>query len=279
MPKILKQIHSYYQVEGIYNMLSTFSANGRPIDYKIQVDGMDVVPRTNDIGSFYLHRDMISETSRSMEIFVFKGRSLRCERYQFIFEDYWYEETNTVSCEKVEEMVQKALAEEKDKYEREQLQMDNERLKGDNEKLKDHCEKLNRVIEELEKEKKEKDKDVPMQIMQTIERFVGPHLDKLLPQAAESIEKKERALDAANDATPVVPIGEGSELVEYLRKEFSKTNLTRQDMNDILFAYHFRAAFADELARIDKILATLSLDKSKIGEIEKLLYNGSYSTE
>jgi hypothetical protein len=269
MANIKKQRYSDYQVEGIYNTLSTFHKKGNPIDYKIQVDGMDVVPRTNDVEAFFLFNDMVTETSRTVEIFIFKGKSLRCERFHFVFENYWYEETNTVSKEQFDLMMQKAVAEERVKFDHEQVKKENESLKGENVDLKNTCEQQHRIIEELEKErKKKKEKKNGTDLGETLEKLAIPILSKILPQ--ETPIGNEKTLGTIEISVPERPLG-GNELVIYLKKEWAKTNLTEQDFNDLLFAYHFRDAFANEASRIDKILALLYQDKSKIVDIEKLL--------
>lgn len=265
MPKILKQRHSDYQVEGIYNMLSAFKEKGRPLDYKIQVDGMDAVVRTNDLELFYVHNDMVTQTSRSVEIFIFKGKSLRCDRYKFIFDQYWYEETNTVSPEKAEAMIQDAIAQAKIQFDLEQFQKENHRLSIENKELKDNCEILNRIIESLEKEKREKNNG--KQLQHTIEELAVPFLKLIQPQATPA--KSEKMLGALENPVPA-PKDE-NELVAHLKKEFAKTNLTEQDFNDLLFAYHFRDGFANEISRVDKILTVLYENKSKISDIENLL--------
>lgn len=81
---ITKLSYDSDNLDMIYNSLKKLKEYNTPRDYEIRIDGLSVVPRTNDVYRFYNHQDFMLESSREIEVLIYYGKSRLNDKYLLI---------------------------------------------------------------------------------------------------------------------------------------------------------------------------------------------------
>lgn len=75
------------KVETIRIQLTNLAASGKPTDYQVLLDDMEVVPRTSDVELFTSFYDLIGHRTQNLVINVFSGTTRHKRTHAFYFND------------------------------------------------------------------------------------------------------------------------------------------------------------------------------------------------
>jgi hypothetical protein len=75
------------KVEAIRIQLQNLSVSGRPADYQVFLDDLEIVPRTNNVDQFITFYDLIGHNSKNLVINVFSGTTRHKRTYAFYFSE------------------------------------------------------------------------------------------------------------------------------------------------------------------------------------------------
>ena len=75
------------KVEAIRIHLTNLAASGKPTDYQVILDEMEVVPRTSDVEQFTSFYDLIGHKTQNLVINVFSGSTRHKRTHAFYFND------------------------------------------------------------------------------------------------------------------------------------------------------------------------------------------------
>ena len=262
MPEISKEKYSEGRINNIYNMLSDFSERNQPKDYKIKVDDMEVVHRTNDISLFNLYENIVNEHTRRIEIFIFLGKSMHCSRYLLLMKEW--EQEKGMSLEKLNETIQNALAKERQRLEQEQQKEHYAKLEKENSDLKEILGRQDSIIKHLEEEINKSGKD------RSIENSFQQLINGLIPGNAPPVTGIYQPIQKDTKVTNQELNGDETSEENY-RKVLDKSGYSKQESDDLIFVAHLRTAFGEHLPRILNVLDKLRLNIDKLELVENIL--------
>ncbi|CAN5729212.1 hypothetical protein BH11BAC7_BH11BAC7_21320 [soil metagenome] len=75
------------KVEAIKIQLQNLSVSGKPADYQVILDDMEIVPRTNNVDQFITFYDLIGHNSKNLTINVYSGATRHKRTYSFYFNE------------------------------------------------------------------------------------------------------------------------------------------------------------------------------------------------
>jgi hypothetical protein len=75
------------KIEAIKIQLQNLSVSGKPADYQVILDDMEIVPRTNNVDQFITFYDLIGHNCKNLTINVFSGATRHKRTYSFYFPD------------------------------------------------------------------------------------------------------------------------------------------------------------------------------------------------
>lgn len=75
------------KVEAIRIHLTNLAASGKPSDYQVILDEMEIVPRTSDVEQFTSFYDLLSHKTQNLVINVFSGATRHKRTHAFYFND------------------------------------------------------------------------------------------------------------------------------------------------------------------------------------------------
>ena len=262
MPEISKEKYSEGRITNIYNMLSDFSERDQPKDYKIKVDDMEVVHRTNDISLFNLYENIVNEHTRRIEIFIFLGKSMHCSRYLLLLKDW--EQEKGMSLEEVNEIIQKKMADERQRFEQEQQKEYYAKIERENTDLKEMLGRQDSIIKHLEREisKSEKDRSIENSFQQLISGLIPGNS----PPGTGINEPVTKDTEVTNQDLNKNEITE-----ENYKETLAKAGYSEQESADLLFVAHLRTAFREHLPRILNVLDKLRLNIDKLELVENII--------
>lgn len=142
------------RVEAIRVQLENHAASGKPSDYQVILDEMEIVPRTNDVERFTSFYDLIGPKSENLIINVFSGSTRHKRTYAFYFNGgkHQQNELNGFDVQKTidgevarqtlmfeNKLFQEQLKDLKDEVI--ELEQENDQLKTDNQTLREDLKK------------------------------------------------------------------------------------------------------------------------------------------
>jgi hypothetical protein len=149
-----RELFDDQKVEALRIQLTNLAANGNPTDYQVILDDMEVVPRTSNAELFSSFYDLISEKSKSLNIYVFSGTTRHKRTYSFYFSDPVKHEggLNGIDTQQIidQQVALKTLEMQNHQYDQQiksfreeiiSLESENKRLYDENESLKEDLQK------------------------------------------------------------------------------------------------------------------------------------------
>ncbi len=143
------------RMELIKQLLQNSVETGKPQDYEIRVDGMRVVPRTNDPELFDKYEDFVKEKTREILVMLYEGVSKKNMKYLFHLRDEDMPQPNgkALSGIEVEKIVSEKLEQQKQQMKQEQIEKENKEMKKQLQQNTDEMEKAAEVIQKLKGER------------------------------------------------------------------------------------------------------------------------------
>jgi regulator of replication initiation timing len=142
------------KVEALRIHLTNLAANGDPSDYQVVLDNMEVVPRTSNVDLFTSFYDLISDKSKSLNIYVYSGTTRHKRSYSYYFADVTTQEgsLNGVDTQQMieQQVALKTLEMQNQQYDQQvksfreeivSLETENNKLREENESLKEDLQK------------------------------------------------------------------------------------------------------------------------------------------
>ena len=151
---IVKEKYNADKINMLHQLLCNDKAAGKPREYEIKVDELKVVQRTSDPEQFLSHEDFVCDSTNSITITMYDGTSKRCTKYVYALIDKPSETVETISG--IEKTVSAKMAQERKKWELEQLKEENEKLNEKLDEAEKYVDKLEDKISELNTEKEKK---------------------------------------------------------------------------------------------------------------------------
>jgi DNA gyrase/topoisomerase IV subunit A len=149
------QKYSEEKISKVLEHIKSHESAGDPIEYEIKVDGMMAVGRTKDPGRFHYFEQLLDEDSKKVEVIIYKGSSNHNERWVYNMQEEISQplpQARDLSGIDTEALIEKRLAEEKQKLKTERLEEDNQSLRAEIEDLEELLEKKEEQIEKLKAE-------------------------------------------------------------------------------------------------------------------------------
>lgn len=259
-------------ISHLQEYLRLYAEQGHPVDYEILVDGMRVVLRTDKPDMFSLHENFIGPQTGSVQVNLYKGSSRNCDKHIFYLKESAAQENGLDGLGDVESRVNKAIAEEKAKLEKERLLKENEELKKEVSELETEVEKLEGQVEQLQLSQSPLNGLLGEVGSSLVESFIkrNPKILASLPggeSLAGLIENEKQALPAssAEDETDVSFSAqpEGGELNE-------------EDRQGLVFVKQLKSHFKpEEFEQVLEILTAFAEDKKQIQTVLQFLQNPS----
>lgn len=148
---IVKEKYSPNRVNLIHQILVSEADVGKPKEYDIRIDELKVVSRTADPERFFTHEDFVQADTRSITVCLYDGASRRCTRYVLLLRE---EDTKHKSAlAGIENTITEKLAQEKSRWQYEQVLKENEALKAQLEEAEEYGDELEQRIQQMEAEK------------------------------------------------------------------------------------------------------------------------------
>lgn len=138
--------YSKDNVELVFDLLTNYKSQGTPKEYDIQLDGITVVQRTNDLNSFYSFMSFLSEYTRSVCVRLFLGKSRKCDKYVLQQQGNVSPDPHMTTEDYIKQEVKKRLDDDKKEFEYTMLLDENRKLRKSKKKLK-------KKVQELEESK------------------------------------------------------------------------------------------------------------------------------
>lgn len=146
---IVKETYSAIRINLIFQLLKNEAENGQPKEYDVRVDELKVVSRTPDPERFFDHEEFILPDTQSVTINIYDGASNRCTRYNLMLK----EEPNKDGLAGIEQAVTTQIAEERSRWEYEQLKKDYEKKVQELEEAEEYHKQLESEIIQLKEDK------------------------------------------------------------------------------------------------------------------------------
>ncbi len=146
---IIKEAYSANRINLIYQLLKNEAENKQPKDYDVRIDELKVVSRTADPERFFDHEDFILADTKSVTINIYDGMSNRCTRYNLLLKD----EPAKDGLAGIEQAVTTQIAQERSKWEYEQLKKDYEEKVQELEEAEEYHKQLEAEILQLKEDK------------------------------------------------------------------------------------------------------------------------------
>ncbi len=249
------------KVNRIYQILQNAQQQGQMQDYEIQVDGLKVVQRTDDLEMFFSHEDFIDADTKSLSIAIYSGASNRNDRHILWLKEEPKEALNGL--EDIDTRVEKRIQEAEDKWKYQQLNKEHEQLKTDYAELEKFAEQIEK---DLAESKTAKFKFGNMNIGELgsvmLEGIVrrNPQILTKLPMGDSLAGVFEEDAKAQTE-----PSNETEEEVSFKKKTSSETGLSTEDQALLDFGKQLQSRFTqEEILLIMQILDYLAQDKEQI---------------
>lgn len=150
---------SVYELERVKRVINSSYERDEPLDYEVKVDGLTVIPRTDDPEAFETITDHVSQRHTiELEIRVYRGKSQHNETTILYFEHNRKPAAQSgATLEGVRDQLRLEFEQEKREMQREweyrQLQEKYENLSDDHNELQDHAKEMEKELEELRSKK------------------------------------------------------------------------------------------------------------------------------
>jgi hypothetical protein len=151
---IVKEKYNADKINMLHQLLYNDKAAGKPREYEIKVDELKVVQRTSDPEQFLSHEDFVCDSTNSITITMYDGTSKRCTKYIYALIEKPTETEETVSG--IEKTISSKMAQERRKWELEQLKEENVELIEKLDEAEKYVDKLEDKISALNAEKEKK---------------------------------------------------------------------------------------------------------------------------
>lgn len=146
---IVKEAYSANRINLIYQLLKNEAENKQPKDYDVRIDELKVVSRTADPERFFDHEDFILADTKSVTINIYDGMSNRCTKYNLLLKD----EPAKDGLAGIEQAVTTQIAQERSKWEYEQLKKDYQDKVEQLEEAEQYHRQLEQEIMQLKEDK------------------------------------------------------------------------------------------------------------------------------
>ncbi len=150
------EFYNSQRLDFIKQLLTNSVENSKaPQDYEIRVDGMRVVPRTNNPELFDNYEDFITEQTRSVLVMLYEGVSRKNTKYLFHLkeEDMPKAQEKGLGETEVEKMISQRLEQQEQKWKQEQMEKELKELKEEQKQNEKDFEKIIAHNKKLEGER------------------------------------------------------------------------------------------------------------------------------
>jgi hypothetical protein len=149
---IIKSNYSSGKVTLLRQLLENNAQAGTPTDYEIRVDGMKVIPRTNNHELFDNHEDFVNQETAEITIILYEGNSRRSTRHVLSLKEEPKKETVPppapgLSGVEVEKMMEDKLRAQRQEIEFGLLRKEVKELKERAEDSEQYADELEGVVE------------------------------------------------------------------------------------------------------------------------------------
>lgn len=149
------QPYSEKKMKLLRDYLLKEAQEGRPRYYEIKIDGIKVVPRTNDPVHFESYLETLEDDNNLIEVMIYQTseRSFNSDKYQFQISDNSGSNKNTLSGSEVDAKIQSAVERERERMENEKVREELEKTKSDLKEAEEHIEKLQEDLKKYQGKK------------------------------------------------------------------------------------------------------------------------------
>jgi hypothetical protein len=151
---IISNSYSSGKITLLRQLLENNAQAGTPSDYEIRVDGMKVIPRTNNPELFDNHEDFVNQDTSEIMIIIYDGGSRRSTRHILSMKEKEKKEaalllpvTPALSGVEIERMMEDKLKAQREAWEHNLLKKENKELKDALEEAESDSDKLVEVLE------------------------------------------------------------------------------------------------------------------------------------
>jgi hypothetical protein len=150
----MPEIHKYTpeRLDTIAAILANQADQLSPHFYEIKIDGLKVVPKTENLDLFDGHSNFITADTQTICVSIYDGHSNRNDKYIFTLKDK-KEDNQSLGSLDVDAKIQKAIDAQKKQYEIDGLTRDLEQAEKDKTELQEYIEKLEELVEVKDKRK------------------------------------------------------------------------------------------------------------------------------
>lgn len=251
------------------NLLEDRYENGQTRDYRIHVDGIEVVPRTDDPTEFDRYERYVNENTKSITLTLYHNSSRNGDKLIYRTGNDPQADAGLGGVE-VQQLIQKAIADE-----RQQVEMQN--LKSENEDLRDQVKQLEEVnadYEELLEEYKSRKHHIGNI---DLGKLFSATLDGMLkrnPKLATKVPVIGAALAGAYEPTPddVPATNEADNVADEnvtVEAQAQPSEMTPQEEEAVQFLMQLKGYFTE--ADQPRVLTILSLLADKPENIPAVL--------
>lgn len=175
--------YSDSSVRHFYNGLVMKQKNGVPLEYEIRMDEEQITPRSKDLSNFFSFQEFMSNSTESIEFWIYKATSKRYDKYVFEITQKPLQKEADFQM-RLEEAKKKMLMEWEFQSLTKELKDSKEKYKG----LKDDNKELKERIKQLETEAKNSSivQDLVGVLKQSslLDKFTGSNTDNLTNEDA-----------------------------------------------------------------------------------------------
>lgn len=147
---IIKSNYSSGKITLLRQLLENNAEAGTPSDYEIRVDGMKVVPRTNNPELFDNHEDFVNQDTAEITVIIYDGNSRRSTRHVMSMKepkkDMPPPPAPTLSGLEIEKMLEEKLKAQREAFALDLLKKENKELKEQIEETEDYTGKLEEAV-------------------------------------------------------------------------------------------------------------------------------------
>jgi uncharacterized FlaG/YvyC family protein len=297
--EVIRKRYSPANIKALYNTLKELSDKGNPQEYKILVDGVEAVPRTDNLDLFDIYTNLIDETTYKIEVFVY-STSKNASHYLYVLDDDLEQaalekrrnKEQSLSGIELQDTIQSAIEDAKNKWDKENeqkrileenhfLKQENAELEKENEDLEEQVEQLTEQLNAVRSPLHGMLGQLGSTLIETVAKR-NQHLLKLIP-GGEALngfllsENENKALQSAQQEPETEVSFRAKEPQEAPKLE---DLLSEDDKLLLTLIRQMRFAFEDgEMRQVMQILNSLVMDKSNIQTVLELLTENSETTE
>lgn len=150
-----------YQLKRIHTKLVNDFTQGSPREYEVRVDGLDVIPRTNDPERFLqLERFVDLDHTRKVDVIIFRGQSHYCDLHTLTVDGPKPTSANNglgvipgMGTMDIQKRIREEVKRERKEWEHERLQEKHRELKAELKDLEEYADKLEEEVKVYRKKK------------------------------------------------------------------------------------------------------------------------------